>query len=175
MNPDYRESAAEESDPMNYRLLETPVGTLRLVSDGSALTAIEFEGRYRDGAGEESASDPVLSDCSDQLREYFAGRRTRFDLPLSPEGTAFQQSVWQALGDIPFGAQRSYADIARAIGRPGAARAVGAANGRNPLPIVVPCHRVVGSDGSLTGYAGGLEIKRRLLALEGSGVEAAVG
>jgi methylated-DNA-[protein]-cysteine S-methyltransferase len=102
------------------------------------------------------------------LLEYFAGRRRRFELPLAPAGTAFQRQVWDALATIPWGELRSYADIARAIERPTAVRAVGAANGRNPLPIVVPCHRVIGSDGSLTGFAGGLEIKRQLLELEGS-------
>ncbi len=151
---------------MNYQLLDTPIGTLRLVSTGRQLAAIQFPGRHRERPGEVEARDPVLDTCAGQLREYFAGRRTRFDLPLAPGGTAFQQSVWRALAQIPYGELRSYADIAAAIGRPAAVRAVGAANGRNPLPIVVPCHRVIGSDGSLTGFAGGLDIKRRLLALE---------
>ena len=102
------------------------------------------------------------------MLEYFAGRRRQFDLPLAPVGTPFQRAVWNALAAIPWGALRSYADIARAIERPTAVRAVGAANGRNPLPIVVPCHRVIGSNGTLTGFAGGLDIKRQLLELEGS-------
>ena len=106
--------------------------------------------------------------AASQLQEYFAGRRKTFDLPLAPRGTDFQCSVWRALSAIPWGAVCSYADIARAIDKPTAVRAVGAANGRNPLPIVVPCHRVIGSDGSLTGFAGGLDMKRKLLALEGS-------
>jgi methylated-DNA-[protein]-cysteine S-methyltransferase len=110
----------------------------------------------------------VLTRAASQLREYFAGRRQRFDLPLAAQGTPFQQAVWQALAAIPWGALRSYADIARAIDKPSAVRAVGAANGRNPLPIVVPCHRVIGSNGALTGFAGGLETKRQLLELEGS-------
>ncbi|MBP8221372.1 MAG: methylated-DNA--[protein]-cysteine S-methyltransferase, partial [Aeromonadaceae bacterium] len=97
---------------------------------------------------------------------YFAGRLQRFTLPLAAHGTAFQQAVWQALCDIPYGETRSYGDIARAIGKPAAVRAVGAANGRNPLSIIVPCHRVIGQNGSLTGYAGGLPIKQQLLALE---------
>ena len=151
---------------MNYQLLDTPIGTLRLVSDGRHLTASEFEGRYDDCAQDRQTGDPVLTSCASQLREYFAGERTRFDLPLAPKGTAFQQAVWTALKKIPYGRLRSYSDIANAIGKPGAVRAVGAANGRNPLPIVVPCHRVIGSDGSLTGFAGGLGIKRRLLQLE---------
>jgi methylated-DNA-[protein]-cysteine S-methyltransferase len=102
------------------------------------------------------------------LLEYFAGQRRQFELPLAAAGTAFQRQVWDALAAIPWGELRSYADIARAIDRPTAVRAVGAANGRNPLPIVVPCHRVIGSNGSLTGFAGGLGIKRQLLKLEGS-------
>jgi methylated-DNA-[protein]-cysteine S-methyltransferase len=102
------------------------------------------------------------------LKEYFDGTRRHFDLPLGPRGTEFQLRVWEALTQIPYGQTRSYRDIALAIGKPTAVRAVGAANGRNPLPIVVPCHRVIGSDGSLTGFAGGLEAKTRLLQLEGS-------
>jgi len=101
-----------------------------------------------------------------QLQEYFAGRRTRFDLPLAPRGTAFQQAVWAQLLRIPFGATASYGDIARAIGKPAAVRAVGGANHRNPLSIVIPCHRVIGADGSLTGYGGEMHRKRALLALE---------
>jgi methylated-DNA-[protein]-cysteine S-methyltransferase len=158
----------EEARPMNDRLLSTPIGTLRLVSDGGHLMAIEFEGRHGPGAEDSEIDDPVLDACANQLREYFAGERDRFDLPLAPEGTAFQRAVWQALTNIPHGKLCSYSDIAGAIGRPAAVRAVGAANGRNPLPIVVPCHRVIGSDGSLTGYAGGLDIKRGLLELEGA-------
>jgi methylated-DNA-[protein]-cysteine S-methyltransferase len=153
---------------MNYQILETPIGALRLVSDGQHLVAIEFEGNHTIDGSDCETTDSVLQACATQLREYFAGRRTRFDLPLAPRGTDFQRAVWKALKAIPYGELRSYAEIARAIGKPRAVRAVGAANGRNPLPIVVPCHRVVGSDGSLTGFAGGLEIKRRLLVLEGS-------
>ena len=154
--------------PLHARLLETPIGTLRLVSDGASLLSIEFEGRWGDNAGIQAGEDPVLGACARQLSEYFAGERRAFDLPLAPTVTAFQQTVWAALATIPYGEVCSYRDIARAIGRPAAVRAVGAANGRNPLPIVVPCHRVVGSDGSLTGFAGGLDIKRTLLQLEGA-------
>jgi methylated-DNA-[protein]-cysteine S-methyltransferase len=153
--------------PRNYLLLDTPIGPLRLVSTGSALAAIEFPGRHSTAETDRQQSDPALALAARQLTEYFAGKRKRFELPLAPQGTPFQQSVWAALAQIPWGALRSYADIARAIERPKAVRAVGAANGRNPLPIVVPCHRVIGSNGSLTGFAGGLEIKRRLLELEG--------
>jgi len=153
---------------MNYQYLDTPIGTLRLVSDGAALVAIEFEHRHGDTTGDVERSDPVLDRVATQLQEYFSGHRQRFDLPLAPRGTAFQRSVWAALARIPHGQLRSYGEIARAIHRPTACRAVGAANRCNPLPIVVPCHRVVGSDGSLTGFAGGLEAKRRLLELEGA-------
>jgi len=153
---------------MNYRYLDTPIGRLRLVSTGSRLAAIEFEHHHSEPAADNQATDAVLELAAAQLLEYFAGRRRQFELPLAAAGTAFQRQVWDALAAIPWGELRSYADIARAIERPTAVRAVGAANGRNPLPIVVPCHRVVGSNGSLTGFAGGLGIKRRLLELEGS-------
>jgi methylated-DNA-[protein]-cysteine S-methyltransferase len=119
-----------------------------------------------DLAGDDNAH-PLILEAERQLAEYFAGRRQRFTLPLDPSGTAFQRDVWDALRTIPFGETRSYAQIARQIGHPRAVRAVGAANGRNPLSIVVPCHRVVGSTGALTGFAGGLDVKARLLALEG--------
>jgi methylated-DNA-[protein]-cysteine S-methyltransferase len=152
---------------MNYQFLETPIGTLRLVSDGTHLLAIEFEGQYSDDIQDSGCSDPVLASCARQLSEYFAGDRQGFELPLGAHGTPFQQSVWAALLDIPYGEVRSYRDIARSINNEAAVRAVGAANGRNPLPIVVPCHRVIGSDGSLTGFAGGLETKMQLLQLEG--------
>ncbi len=152
---------------MNYQYLDSPIGTLRLVSNGSQLTRIEFEGQYGEDDGRET-SDAVLAASVDQLTEYFALRRRRFELPLSAHGTAFQQSVWTALSQIPYGELRSYRDIARTIGNAAAVRAVGAANGRNPLPIVVPCHRVIGSNGTLTGFAGGLPAKTFLLQLEGA-------
>jgi methylated-DNA-[protein]-cysteine S-methyltransferase len=153
---------------MNYQILDTPIGALRLVSNGARLVKIDFDGRYAECEPDSNTVDPLLARAADQLREYFAGGRKCFDLPLAPAGTPFQRAVWAALEDIPWGETRSYRDIAAAIGRPTAVRAVGAANGRNPLPLVVPCHRVVGSDGSLTGFAGGLAIKRRLLELEGA-------
>ena len=109
---------------------------------------------------------PVLQEAARQLGEYFDGTRKVFDLPLQPRGTAFQQSVWRALCDIPYGQTRSYARLAEQIGRPKACRAVGMANHKNPIPILIPCHRVVGADGSLTGYAGGLAMKKALLDLE---------
>ena len=147
-------------------LLQSPIGTLQLVAHDGALVRIAFAGRHQ---GELSLRphDPLLAEASQQLRDYFAGRRQQFDLPLAAAGTAFQRQVWGALAEIPWGEQRSYRDIARAIGRETAARAVGAANGRNPLPIIVPCHRVLGSDGSLTGFAGGVTTKCWLLQHEG--------
>jgi methylated-DNA-[protein]-cysteine S-methyltransferase len=153
---------------MNYRYLDSPIGRLRLVSAGSHLAAIEFEHHHGKPGTDTETTDAVLELAAAQLLEYFAGRRRQFELPLAAAGTAFQRQVWDALAAIPWGELRSYADIARAIERPTAVRAVGAANGRNPLPIVVPCHRVIGSNGSLTGFSGGLGIKRRLLELEGS-------
>ena len=153
---------------MNYQYLDTPIGRLRLLSDGRQLTAIEFEGQYADLGEASEQTDRALAPALRQLEEYFQGRRKDFDLPLAAAGTQFQQSVWRALIAIPYGEVRSYGDIAKAIKRPRAVRAVGAANGRNPLPIVVPCHRVIGSNGALTGFAGGLQAKRTLLRLEGA-------
>jgi methylated-DNA-[protein]-cysteine S-methyltransferase len=153
------------STPLRYQYLDSPAGELRLVSDGVALIRIEFPNHRGDDG--EPGEDAVLAASARQLREYFAGTRRRFTLPLAPRGTEFQRSVWSALATIPFGETRSYRDIAEQIGNPKAMRAVGAANGRNPLPIVVPCHRVVGADGSLTGFGGGLPAKLALLQLEG--------
>jgi methylated-DNA-[protein]-cysteine S-methyltransferase len=148
--------------------VETPVGELRLVASSAGLRAVLWPDRQAKAdvvapSHEASASSPLLDDAARQLGEYFAGARTTFDLPLELLGTSFQRTAWLALAEIPFGETRSYAEQARRIGRPRAVRAVGAANGRNPLPIVLPCHRVVGSDGSLTGFGGGLEVKRALL------------
>lgn len=152
----------------HYQLLDTPIGSLKLVSDGAALTKIEFPQQHSTFSDDTETTDPVLSACAAQLTEYFAGERQAFSLPLSAGGTIFQNEVWSALANIPYGELRSYSDIAIAIGRPKAVRAVGAANGRNPLPIIVPCHRVIGSNGSLTGFAGGIPLKTRLLELEGA-------
>ena len=147
--------------------MDTPIGALRLFADREALVGI----RFPDHAGAEppgarAMDHPVLARARRQLAEYFAGERTRFDLPLRAEGTEFQRRVWAALSGIPYGETRSYAEMAAELGRPRAVRAVGAANGRNPLPIVVPCHRVIGSDGSLTGFGGGLPTKAWLLRHE---------
>ncbi|GAB5453649.1 MAG: methylated-DNA--[protein]-cysteine S-methyltransferase [Halioglobus sp.] len=151
-----------------YQYFECGIGTLRLVCNNTGLTHIEFDGQHRVAPQQREQSTPLLADCARQLGEYFAGQRKQFELPLAPEGTEFQRDVWRALDRIPYGELRSYQDIAREIGRDRAVRAVGAANGRNPLPIVLPCHRVVGSNGKLTGFAGGLKLKARLLQLEGA-------
>jgi methylated-DNA-[protein]-cysteine S-methyltransferase len=156
--------------------IETPIGPLRLGAEGDALVDVHLPGRRR-AAGAGSRTDPahpVLARAHEQLAEYFAGERTRFDLPLRARGTAFQERVWAALAEIPFGETRSYSAIAAEVGRPDAVRAVGAAIGRNPLPIVLPCHRVIGADGSLTGFAGGTPMKAWLLRHE-RGVLAARG
>ena len=155
-----------------FKQVPSPVGPLTLVASDDGLAAILWENdrprRVPLRLEAEDAAHPVLVEAERQLAEYFAGRRTQFSLRLDPAGTPFQRQVWSALLTIPFGQTRSYAEIARQIGRPTAVRAVGAANGRNPLSIVAPCHRVIGSTGQLTGFAGGLEIKARLLALEGA-------
>ncbi len=156
---------------MLYRTsLPSPLGALTLVADDAALVAVLWPhdppGRVRLATMEEQGDHPVLAAATTQISDYFAGTRTTFDLPLAPRGTDFQQAVWRALNAIPYGETRSYADIALAIGRPTAMRAVGAANGRNPISIVTPCHRVIGRSGALTGFAGGLAAKQHLLALE---------
>ena len=150
--------------------IASPVGALTLAASDAGLVAILWENddpdRVRLGALADTADHPVLVQAERELAEYFAGARTGFSLPLDMRGTDFQKSVWQALLTIPFGETRSYGAIARQIGRPKAVRAVGAANGRNPLSIVAPCHRVIGSNGALTGFAGGLAVKEHLLDLE---------
>ena len=149
-----------------FTILETPIGPLTVARNDRAITEIHFGERARD---EWRRDDFAFEDAASQLAEYFEGKRREFDLPLAPSGTPFQLSVWEVLRTIPYGATRSYLDVANAIGKPAACRAVGAANGANPLPIVVPCHRVIGANGSLTGFGGGIDVKRRLLALEGGG------
>jgi methylated-DNA-[protein]-cysteine S-methyltransferase len=154
-----------------FKTMSSPVGTLTLVAGANGLAAILWEddrpGRVKLGRMEEQPDHPVLVEAEAQLSDYFAGTRTRFDLPLEMAGTDFQKRVWDQLLAIPFGETRTYGEIARAIGSPNAVRAVGGANGRNPLSIVAPCHRVIGGNGTLTGFAGGLEAKRYLLAHEG--------
>ena len=152
---------------LHQQQLKTPIGVLTLVASDVGLSMILFENE--DSADIDAAldhSDPVLRATAAQLGEYFAGERREFDLPLDLEGTDFQKEAWLALADVPYGETTSYGDQARAIGRPGAFRAVGAANGKNPVPIVLPCHRIVGADGSLTGFSGGLDIKQQLLVHE---------
>ncbi len=153
------------------RVLPSPVGPLHGFVSDAGIRALLWErpAPSRPGLGGlERAGDehPLLDRLASQLDEYFAGGRRSFDLPLDPVGTAFQREAWRALCAIPYGDTRTYGQQAVAIGRPRAVRAIGAANGRNPISIVVPCHRVVGANGSLTGFAGGLDVKRRLLELE---------
>ena len=145
-------------------IVESPIGPLTLWEENGHLTELWFGAS--DAAEPFLQVTPLLQEAQRQLSAYFAGELHRFDLPLAPKGTAFQQSCWQALLEIPYGQTRSYADQAAAIGNPKATRAVGMANHRNPLPILIPCHRVVGKGGKLTGYAGGIHIKAYLLSLE---------
>jgi methylated-DNA-[protein]-cysteine S-methyltransferase len=156
-----------------YKLMPSPVGQLTLVARDGKLSAILWEteraNRVRLGELHEANDSPVLLEAQRQLQEYFAGARNQFTLELDFTGTEFQKQVWQALLTIPFGETRSYSQIAQQIGNPKAVRAVGAANGRNPISIIAPCHRVIGASGELTGFAGGLQAKQYLLALEGTG------
>ena len=157
-----------------FARIGSPVGELLAVGESSEREEIALHGIYFAGAAHAANAIPddaredaaVFGEVADQLDEYFAGKRRHFDLALAPRGTDFQRAVWAALAKIPYGETTTYSAIARAIGKPLAVRAVGAASGRNPLSIVVPCHRVVGADGSLTGYAGGTANKRRLLDVE---------
>mgnify|MGYP001239157325 CR=1 FL=1 len=151
-------------------LIDTPLGRVRLARTASGLAGLWFEGqKHHPGAlpAPHDGDDPLLREAAAQLQRYFAGTLTRFELSLDLLGTPFQRAVWQALLRIPTGCTSSYGELAHTIGKPAAARAVGAAVGRNPVSLVVPCHRVLGAGGALTGYAGGLERKRALLALEG--------
>ncbi|WNJ89292.1 methylated-DNA--[protein]-cysteine S-methyltransferase [Bosea sp. 685] len=151
-----------------YTFTESPIGFLLLAGDGERLAYLGFP--HGKGAIQPQAEwrrdASIFIDARAQLKAYFEGRLSRFDLPLDPRGTPFQMDVWRALTDIPPGETISYGELARRIGRPTASRAVGAANGANPLPIVIPCHRVIGSNGALTGFGGGIETKKWLLALE---------
>ncbi|HUF27410.1 MAG TPA: methylated-DNA--[protein]-cysteine S-methyltransferase [Gemmatimonadaceae bacterium] len=152
-----------------YGEMESPIGRLTVISDGAALTGLLMERGSREPATGGAVRDdaaPVVAETMRQLAAYFAGALTEFDVPIAARGTPFQERVWSALRAIPFGETVAYAEIARRIGRPSAVRAVGAANGRNPVAIVVPCHRVIGADGSLIGYGGGMDRKRWLLAHE---------
>lgn len=153
-----------------YDYYDSPQGRMLLVAEGEALCGAYFtdQKHFREpGAGWRRDPDAApLRQAKRELAEYFDGRRTAFEVPLAPEGTPFQRAVWKAIAGVRFGATLSYAELARRAGRAGSARAAGAATGRNPIGVIVPCHRIVGADGSLTGYAGGLGRKRALLALE---------
>ena len=150
--------------------MNSPVGQLTLIAHDEALVAILWENdrpeRVPLPEATEASRHPILAETKTQLKEYFKGQRETFDLPLDPLGTGFQKKVWKALSRIPFGVTKSYGQLAKSIQNPNASRAVGAANGKNPLSIVVPCHRVIASSGKLTGFAGGLEVKKYLLDLE---------
>ena len=156
---------------MNYDYLDTSIGRVLIAGDTETIRRIAFPKNGKavapEPGWEHSARGPV-GEAIRQLREYFVGLRTGFDLPLAPEGTSFQRAVWRQLQDIPYGATISYGELARRVGNPKASRAVGAANGANPIPIVIPCHRVIGANGKLTGFGGGLPIKQALLSLEAS-------
>lgn len=155
----------------SYTYIDTPVGRLTLIASDEGLAAIMWENdnpnRVHPKADIRNDEHPVLQETTTQLQEYFSGQRNSFSVALDPIGTAFQKEVWNALSTIPYGETRSYLQIANQIGNPKAVRAVGAANGRNPISIIVPCHRVIGTSGALTGFAGGLETKAALLSLEG--------
>jgi methylated-DNA-[protein]-cysteine S-methyltransferase len=155
---------------LSYKEIDSPVGKLKLVASAKGLVAVLWHNdrpkRVPLGEMVEEPGQKVLVETEKQLTEYFAGERREFELPLDMRGTQFQKDVWDALVGIPFGETRSYGDLARQLGNPAASRAVGAANGKNPISIVVPCHRVIGSSGKLTGFAGGMDIKAHLLAME---------
>jgi len=155
-----------------YDQYDSPHGTMLLTATPRGLAGVYFKGqkhfpKKRDWRRD--ARHPLLRQARRELKEYFAGRRRRFDVPLDPLGTPFQRAIWKSIAKVGFGSTMTYGELARRAGHPGSARAAGAATGRNPLGIVVPCHRILGSNGSLTGYAGGLQRKRALLALEGAG------
>jgi len=154
----------------HYDYLHSPHGRMLLVADGRALTGAYFVGQKHQPRIEadwmRAPQHPPLRQAKRELAEYFSGTRARFSVPVAPDGTAFQRAVWQAIARVPFGRTIAYGELARRAGRPGSARAAGAATGRNPLGIIVPCHRIVGANGALTGYAGGLSRKQALLALE---------
>ena len=148
---------------MHYAVMDSPMGPVTVASTGKGIASIHFGNSVPSGG----LTDPSANHQTvEQLTEYFEGKRTQFDLPLDVEGTPFQKAVWSELLRIPYGETRTYGEIAKAVGRPGAARAVGMANHENPIAVVIPCHRVIGRDGSLTGYAGGVQLKAQLLSIE---------
>lgn len=155
-----------QTEPTSLRI-HSPIGPLRLKGAANSLVAIYF-GDASPNAKEISKKPPLLQEVQVQLKQYFSGERKTFDLPLAPAGTAFEKEVWQALRDIPFGQTITYLELAKKLGDPNKVRAVGRANGQNPLPVIIPCHRVIGSNNKLTGYSGGIERKRWLLQHEGA-------
>ncbi|QPP05503.1 methylated-DNA--[protein]-cysteine S-methyltransferase [Streptomyces bathyalis] len=165
-----RTGGTRSAGSVRHTVFLSPLGALTLVADGDALTGVYFENHRRGPSPDELGPRDAagFDEALRQLEEYFAGERQSFDLPLAPRGEPFQQRVWELLKKIPYGETRSYGVLARELGDRALAQAVGAANGRNPISVIVPCHRVVGADGALTGYAGGLERKRLLLELEGA-------
>lgn len=154
------------NEAMTSAMIKTPLGAMRMMTDGRAILALEFDAVEAPDAMLPPSARALAGALQRLLDAYFDRRRVTFDLPLAPVGTPFQRSVWDALCAIPYGETVSYGEIARRVGRPAAVRAVGAANGSNPIPILIPCHRVIGANGTLTGYGGGLDRKRKLLALE---------
>jgi len=159
------------TEGLYHHTLASPIGDLLLVGDAEALRGVYFQAGKRGPHKPDKSWEPSekpFKEVKRQLKAYFDGKLKDFDLPLSPQGTEFQLKVWKTLQTIPYGKTWSYGELARRIRRPDAPRAVGAANGRNPIPVIVPCHRVIGADGSLTGFGGGLPIKQKLLALEGA-------
>ncbi|HXA19434.1 MAG TPA: methylated-DNA--[protein]-cysteine S-methyltransferase [Thermoanaerobaculia bacterium] len=156
-----------EKPGLKYSYVDTPVGAILIAGDGASVIETYFAGAKP--KPDWIRDDEAFTEASTQLRAYFAGDLKAFHLPLAPRGTEFQQSVWSALLEIPYGQTTTYSAIAEKISRPAAVRAVGAANGANPIPIIIPCHRVIGANGSLTGFGGGLDVKRRLLMLEARG------
>ncbi|MFQ5653443.1 MAG: methylated-DNA--[protein]-cysteine S-methyltransferase [Planctomycetota bacterium] len=153
---------------IHYRITHTPFGEVFIAGDSRALTRVHFQQELDEIEPEEEWTEGggITGEAERQLQEYFSGDRRSFDLPLAPSGTAFQRRVWAALRKVPYGETVGYGELAGRIGRPAAARAVGAANGRNPIPVIIPCHRVIGKDGTLVGFGGGLKLKRQLLDLE---------
>lgn len=166
----------EQTMTLSWCVIDSPVGPLLLADDNGGLSRVHFDGD-RDSSSlppEQRCETPLLREARQQIDAYFAGRLKGFDLPLSPTGTAFQMNVWRALIDIPYGETISYAELARRVDSPRAFRAVGSANGSNPIALIIPCHRVIATGGGLGGYGGGLDRKRWLLALEGARAVAAV-
>ncbi|MBN2732631.1 MAG: methylated-DNA--[protein]-cysteine S-methyltransferase [Balneolaceae bacterium] len=155
------------STQINARYINSPIGVLKLEATDQALTAIKFSDDGQNAVNQPEPASAILEKARNQLKEFFDGHRQEFDIPLAPEGTDFEQQVWDQLKNIPFGKSITYTQLAQKLGDPNKVRAVGRANGQNPLPIIIPCHRVIGANNKLTGYAGGVERKRWLLQHEG--------